>query len=330
MFPRDEAGFGYASVLLSHLRAARANVAETASSLINLPVLCCQEASGDVCQAVPVAAAWWLLHLAAHVLDGIEDGEPDDALWASLDKPQALNAATGLIFAAQRALADLPRLGVSASLALALVDDFGYTVLQMCAGQHVDLAVQNTATDLSLEQYWAIAAAKSGDFFALACRAGALLGTEDTHRVARYTEFGYNLGVLLQISDDLTDLWKSGQQNDLTAGQQTLPILYALNVASREQRVVLRQLLSRAPDDVEAEAKAQQMIINLGAPAYLLVEAQVRHRRAKDALRAAGQFSPAYDQLLALVDQVMPGSSLIHPMGGAEDGLFPSPDDEDR
>ena len=329
MLPRDEAGFGYTSVLLSHLRAARASVAETTSSLINLPVLCCQEANGDVCQAVPVVAAWWLLHLAAHVLDGIEDGEPDDALWASLNKSQALNAATGLIFAAQRALTDLPRLGVSVSLALTLVDDFGYTVLRMCAGQHADLAVQNTA-DLSLEQYWAIMAAKSGDFFSLACRAGALLGTEDTRRVAHYTEFGYNLGVLLQISDDLTDLWKSGRQNDLTAGQQTLPILYALNVASREQRVDLRQLLSRAPDDAEAEAKAQEMIINLGAPAYLLVEARVRHRRAKDALRAAGQFSPAYDQLLALVDRVMPALSLIHPVGGVEDGLFPSPDDEGR
>ncbi len=92
----------------------------------------------------------------------------------------------------------------------------------------------------------------------------------------------------------------------------------------------MNRLLLQAPDDAGAEAEAQQIITALGAPAYLLVEAQVRCRRAKDALRVAGRSSSAYDQLLALVDQVMPGLSLVHPTGGAEDGFLPSPNNEGR
>jgi geranylgeranyl pyrophosphate synthase len=233
---------------------------------------------------------------------------------------------TRLIFVAQRALSGLPRLGVPLPLSLSSLDDFGRTVLCMCAGQHADLAAQN-ATDLSLEQYRAIVAAKSGGFFALACRAAAMLGAEDT-KVARYAEFGYNLGMLVQISDDLVGLWESGQRNDLAAGQQTLPILYALSVADLKQQAILRELLLQAPDDASAEAEARQIIIALGAPAYLLVEAQVHRRRAKDALQATGQFNPAYDQLSALVDEIIPDASLIHSTRGAKDDPFSSPDDK--
>ena len=327
LFPQDEEGFGYASALLSVLHAVHTREDET-PSLTDLPLLCCQAAGGDVQQAVPVVAAWRLLYLAAHMLDEIEDRETDRAFWATLSDPQILNVATGLIFAAQCALSDLPRLGVSASLALALLDDFGRTTLRMSAGQHADLAAQNTV-DLSLEQYRAIMAAKSGSFFALACRAGVMLATEDSRRVACCAEFGYNLGMLVQISDDLVGLLESGQRNDLAAGQQTLPILYALNVASPRQRVVLQQLLLQAPGDAEAETEARQIIIALGALAYLLVETQAHRRRAEDALRATGWFGPAHDLLLALVDRVMPGSSVIHSMGGAGGDSFPSPDDED-
>jgi competence protein ComQ len=326
LLPQDEVGFGYTDDLLSFVHAHARE--ESDPSLTSLPILCCQATDGDVHQAIPVAAAWRLLHLAAQVLDDVEDRELDRTFWVSMSTSQTLNAATGLIFAAQLALSGLPRLGVPASLALALLDDFGRTTLRVCAGQHADLAAQNGA-NLSLEQYQAIVAAKSGDCFALACRAGAMLGTKDSRRVAHYTEFGYNLGVLVQISDDLVGLQESGQRNDLAAGQQTLPILYALSVAPPKQQVVLRELLLKAPGDVSAEAEARQTIISLGALAYLLIEAQVHRRRAKHALQATGRSIPAHKQLLTLVDQVMPGSSLIHSVGDTKDDYLPQ-DDRDK
>jgi geranylgeranyl pyrophosphate synthase len=261
-----------------------------------LPILCCEAAGGDEDQATAIAAAWFLLCLAAKVLDDVEDGDVHQGLWSTMGAPQAINAATGLIFASQLALAHLPRIGAGRELALFLLSDFNRTTLRMCAGQHADLT---EGSDLSLERYFSIAGAKSGEFFALACRAGALMGTDE---VAPYSEFGYNLGVLIQMCDDFEGLWNLQGQSDLAAGKRTLPVIYALTVASPSVRERLERLLVKATDEQEAEEEARRIITALGSPHYLLIEAQIHRQRAAVALHSTGSPSPAYRQLMALLN----------------------------
>lgn len=113
---------------------------EGGTSSLLLPILCCEAAGGDGDQATAIAAAWLLLCLAAKILDDIEDGDAHLTPWSAIGTPQAINAATGLIFASQLALARLPRMGADRELALSLLEDFNRTTLRMCAGQHADLA----------------------------------------------------------------------------------------------------------------------------------------------------------------------------------------------
>jgi geranylgeranyl diphosphate synthase type I len=261
-----------------------------------LPVLCCQAAGGDENQATAVAAAWFLLYLAAKVLDDVEDEDALQGPWYGIGIPEAINAATGLIFTSQLALTHLPRTGADRELTLSLIKDFNRTVLRMCAGQHADLT---EASGLSLERYFSIAGAKSGEFFSLACRAGALLGTGE---VAPYSEFGYNLGVLIQICDDFEGVWNPKGRSDLTAGKRTLPVIYALTVAPSGIRERLERLLIKATSQPKAEEEARGVITELGAPLYLLVEAQIRCQRAEAALCSTGSPSWAYRQLIALLN----------------------------
>ena len=261
-----------------------------------LPILCCEAAGGDEDQATAVAAAWFLLYLAAKILDDVEDDDTRLTPWSAIGVPQAINAATGLIFAAPLALARLPRMGIDRELALFLLEDFNRTTLRMCAGQQADLT---EGSHLCLERYFWIAGAKSGEFFALACRAGALLGTD---KVAPYSEFGYNLGVLIQMCDDFEGLWNPQGRRDLAAGKRTLPVIYALAVAPPGVRERLERLLVKAIGEQEAEEQARRIITELGAPHYLLIEAQIRRQRAEAALRSTGRPSPAYHQLMALLN----------------------------
>src|SRR5512139_3997512 len=61
-----------------------------------LGLLTCELVGGDVRAAVPAAAAWNLLHLAAHLFDELQDTGTVRSASVSLEPPVAMNAATAL------------------------------------------------------------------------------------------------------------------------------------------------------------------------------------------------------------------------------------------
>jgi len=125
------------------------------SPFLRLPLLTCEATGGDPAYAIPVAAAWHLLHCAAALLDDVED----QALEVPLDPARVVNWATALTFAAQLLLRRPARWGLPAALALALSEAFNSASLRVCAAQDADLAA-GPEGDLSLDDYWRIAGAK--------------------------------------------------------------------------------------------------------------------------------------------------------------------------
>lgn len=263
----------YVHALHTVLEAARASE-QAGHPLALLPLLTCQAAGGDPQPALPVAAAWRALHIAAKLLDDVEDGDVACISADPSDPPRVINLATGFIMVANLALARLATPG-NEHLWYTLHHDFSHTVLRMAGGQHTDLG-QHTAFDL--EEYFRITAAKSGAFFALAARAGARCATEEPNLLARYDRFGYNVGILIQLADDLHGFRRSGKRGDLAAGRRTLPVLYALAVASPPEQAQLEELLAHVSIDPEAEAQVRQLIVALGGEIYLQAEL-VRYRR---------------------------------------------------
>ena len=79
-----------------------------------LPGLCCQAAGGRAQLAEPVAAAWLLFYVAAHLMDDLEDQDNPDPWWRSLGPGAAINIATGLYFSAGLALQELSSLPLDA------------------------------------------------------------------------------------------------------------------------------------------------------------------------------------------------------------------------
>lgn len=276
------------------LRSSRAGA--TGPSFVLLPCLCCQAVGGEQRHAIVVAAAWQLLVLAARILDDLEDQDVEGDLGTVLGPARAINVATGLMAAAPLALTHLQ---ADAAVVLDLLQDFQCATLRICAGQHQDLA----PGEIGLEAYEEIVAAKTGETFALACRAGARVGGGDAQQIALLSEFGHHLGMLNQIGDDVSGLWSKADHSDLVAGRKTWPVLYALSVASASERERLQGLLERARGDAEAEARARQKITDLGALHYLLLQAEVRHQRAKVALKSVGAPWPIRQQLSALLEQ---------------------------
>jgi Polyprenyl synthetase len=196
----------YRELLLSVvLRSARLNQTRDASTLpaFFLPELWCTGLGGNGDQAIGVTAVWFLLQLAAYWLDKVEDQELESTALAYLGPGAVSNLTTGLIFLAQMVL---NRLDVDdeidSSIAAELRVMFSESILSVCGGQHIDLMTHIC----NLNDVWISFERKSGQFFALACFAGARLATNNPMQLKASTDYGNNLGILLQIADEREDL----------------------------------------------------------------------------------------------------------------------------
>jgi geranylgeranyl pyrophosphate synthase len=155
-----------------------------------------------------------------------------------------------------------------------------------------------------------IAGAKSGEFFALACHAGALLSDAGLSDIATCTDFGYNLGILIQISDDFRAIWAPSRRGDLITAHRTFPIAYALSVADPDMRQQIRNWLAQAPDDRRALHELQILLADLGALHHTVLEAGLYHGRAREALLKLSRPNQAQYALLTLLDTVFPAVAM--------------------
>lgn len=236
-----------------------------------LPGLCCQAAGGEIEWADKVAASWLLFYAAADLIDSAQDQDDVSVWWPDGDPAQALSAATGLIFCASSLLnkaAFSQKLRVNS---MAQVQDFYHSFLLMSSGQYADIRTPYP----DLEQYWQIAAEKSGSFFALACRSGARLAIREQEKLSAFGDLGQLLGILIQILDDLEDL-NSLLQTEKTRKNKmlsrSLPFVYALQVLPEDARQRLKQFLELDSADAQSRLDMFHLIETSGVTIYLLAQ----------------------------------------------------------
>jgi len=113
------------------------------------------------------------------------------------------------------------------------------------------LAVAGQAT---LDDYYRVAAGKTGALIASACESGIVLAGGNGDEREACLRYGENLGLAFQIVDDLLDYLgdpeRTGKEmgNDLVEGKMTLPLLLALERAEISDRQLLLARLSATPE----------------------------------------------------------------------------------
>ncbi len=114
-----------------------------------------------------------------------------------------------------------------------------------------------------LDHYLRVVADKTGSLIATSGRFGALLSGADPKTTDLLTEFGEQIGVAFQLSDDLLDVMSDTAESgktpgtDLREGVPTLPALHVQRSAAPGDARLLALLARPLPDDAEhAEALA--------------------------------------------------------------------------
>ncbi len=266
-----------------------------------MPGLCCQALGGRFEWAEDIATAWLLYYLSAHIMDNVQD-EDELEPWAEIYPPGfALNVSSGYYFSASLALNQLLESQLSTYQAIEIINDFYRSFLVMGEGQQMSFLTKVP----TLDQYWQIAGSKSGIFFALACRSGAHLVSDDETILEDYQQYGFHLGMLVQISDDLEEIGKLKTSNLLfNSGEfiKSLAIVYALEVLPKNDKEGLLKAIEVATRDGEYLHEIWKMVEESGAAMYIETQIEFHRYKALEALDSAQPLSPAKESLITFIE----------------------------
>lgn len=269
-----------------------------------LPGLCCQAAGGSIELADPVAAAWIVFYLAAHIMDSVQDNDVPDSWWIGLSPGIALNVASGLFFTANTILLKMFNLTYNQEDIKQVINDFNQYLLLMCDGQHQDL----NSKQRFLDNFWEISSRKSGSFFTLACQSGARLATKQINRIGEYGRFGFHLGMIIQVLDELEDwhvLTTGGDPAGIKNLSSSLPILYTFHVVPEAIQFDLKKKIAALNTDPQVVGDIIYEVNRYGAPVYILAELERHDHLARTALQNAEPEPTAGAKLLSLLNRLV-------------------------
>jgi octaprenyl-diphosphate synthase len=109
--------------------------------------------------------------------------------------------------------------------------------------------------DVSEADYMELVDRKTASLFSACARLGALMGGADETTEARLGEFSWNLGIAFQLVDDVLDFTSHEKVlgkpvgSDLREGKVTLPLIYALERATAEERQLVDTVLKEGNYD---------------------------------------------------------------------------------
>ena len=215
-----------------------------------------------------------MLHNFTLIHDDVEDASDQrhgrKTLWSIWGEAQAINAGDGMFALAYATLLRLSERGYDADRVLRAVQMLDSATLHLCEGQHRDLLGAG-GRRISCTEYVDMIEGKSAELIATSCAMGALLGGGSEEDVSALYEYGRQTGLAFQIRDDVLGIWgdvaETGKpaSDDLRAGKQSYPVVFALESAASEQRDALLDLLAKDTRDEEEIATARGLLEALGA-----------------------------------------------------------------
>jgi len=253
-----------------------------------------------------VGAFCMLYVMALDLFDDVQDedlaGKPHEDAGPAI----AINSAIALSFLANRelhgALEHLPTEARRRSL-LDIADRTGVAAV---TGQHRDLIGTRGAS--TPEEVLAMQQAKTSSVVMLA-ELGGLLGAVDEGTRARYHRVGEELAKLVQVRDDLRDVYGKSLSPDLMTGKVTYPLACFLQDADDDDRAQLAELVDSLP---ESMGQVRRRLYDSGAVRRTAATLESCRRAIHEELAAVSAVAPGYLRVvLDVVDQLASGVYVV-------------------
>ena len=182
------------------------------------------------------------------------------------------------------------------------------TTCQMTNSEMTQTLCQNDA-NMTEQRYLSIIAGKTASLISCSCRVGAMLGEVHNGEVDILGDYGRNLGMAFQMTDDLLDFTGDGAKlgkspgNDIREGKLTLPFIYTMSEAGQADRQWMTDVFTSGRIDDESLARMTEIVRDCGGIDYTIEKAKQYGSACKDALKLLQQ-SQCSVALVNLADYV--------------------------
>ena len=261
-------------------------------------------------QASEVGAFCLLYVGALDLFDDVQDDDLAGKPHQDAGAPIAINSAITLLFLALDALRRAIELESDEARQLEYLRLFNRVSLTAATGQHVDL--MGAAGAQSPDEVLAMQQAKTSSV-ALVAECGALLGRCDDAARCQYRLLGERLALVVQIVDDLRDIFGKDTSPDLLTGKITYPIACFLADASNEERERFDELVGQLPGSL---GELRELLYDAGVVEQCALTLERFRREIHQAVVATGNTSAHHRTLLAVVDDL--AGSIYEPDAIAE------------
>ncbi len=162
--------------------------------------------------------------------------------------------------------------------------------------------------DIEEEIYFKIITQKTASLIAASCSAGAASVSTDESLIEKMRLFGEKIGVAFQIKDDLFDYGDKDIGKplgiDIKEKKMTLPLIYALNQASRSDK---KRFINYIKNDSQNETKVREIIDYVKVSGGLEYTQKIMQQYKNEAVEILDQLpsSEAKDALKKLVEFVI-------------------------
>src|SRR3989338_129514 len=275
-----------------------------------LVIKSCEILNGKLKNALAAASAVEMIHNFTLVHDDIMDNDEMRHGVPTVHKkfgiPIAILAGDVLFSKAYQIISDAK---LSKDAIVQLVSRLSKACVDVCEGQLLDVKMAEEKRIPSQKEYITMIGKKTAALFDVSCSMGAICATGNQKDISNLSNFGRNLGIAFQITDDLIGVMgdpkitKKPVGNDLREGKKSLPILMAIKSSRGKDKSVILKTFGNPKATKNDLKKAVDVIRSLGIEENVRTQALEYAEMAKKALSKYS--GSAKTELIDLLDFVV-------------------------
>lgn len=272
----------------------------------SLCIAACRAHNGRMADAINTAVAIELLHNATLVHDDFADGGQSrrngPALHEEYGHELAINAGDALFLLALRPLLENFHT-LDISLAARLLTEFDWAAWQTVEGQAMELGWRHdNRLDTTVANYFAMVMKKTAWLgMILPLRAGALIGTGGSVNRGSFVDFGFYLGCLYQIVNDIVNLAdpKHRDRSDILEGKRSLILVHVISRSTLRERDEINQILRKPRSERSRKdvGRVYELIVKYDSIQFAKSSAEAMAEAANGAFKSTfGHMEPSPDR----------------------------------